>query len=131
MPYFLPQNLESTLHVEPSFFFTFKKQSVFAGIFRSHWQESLSEAEPLDENATHAAGFSMKAEDLGRGAGQRRSSKTARLRTSSPFMSDLEISHGRCSPINNTCRLSRTSSKAIVQFLSPSPVWRRGPKPLM
>lgn len=29
MPYFLPQNLESMLPVEPSFFFTFKKNNLF------------------------------------------------------------------------------------------------------
>lgn len=54
-------------HIKPPFFFfTFiKKKSLFAGIFLSLWQKSLSEAEPLGDKATHAAGFSMKAEDLG------------------------------------------------------------------
>lgn len=60
----------------------------------SHWQKSFSEAEPQGDKATHASGFSIKAEDLGLVGGHRCAFKNAFLRSLRLFMLDLEISHG-------------------------------------
>lgn len=120
---------EITSHIDNLLTF-FPLKTVFVWISLSHWQKSFSKAEPQGDKATHASGFSIKAEDLGLGGGQRCAFKNACLKSLRLFILDLEISHGWCFPINNTC-CSRASSKAIPQFLPPPPVWRQGPKPLM
>lgn len=65
MLYFYLKTLRACLTWNLHSSFAFKNQCVFAAILLSPWWENLSEAEAQGDKATHAAGFSMKSEDLG------------------------------------------------------------------